>query len=120
MPDPKISVIIPFLNMRRFLADAVESVYAQTVPDWEILLVDDGSNDGGAEAALDYARRDPDRVRALLPGSSDAHGASAARNRGLQVARGEYHRLSRCRRHLAAGKTRTSTEDPGRIAPRRR
>jgi glycosyltransferase involved in cell wall biosynthesis len=90
MPDPKISVIIPFLNMRRFLSDAVESVYAQTVPDWEIVLVDDGSNDGSAEAAREYARRDPERVRALLPGSTDGHGASAARNRGLKIARGEF------------------------------
>ncbi|MBN2084361.1 MAG: glycosyltransferase family 2 protein [Anaerolineales bacterium] len=90
MPVPAISVIIPFLNMRRFLADAVESVYAQTVSDWEILLVDDGSDDGGAEAAQEYARRDPARVHALLPGPDDAHGASAARNRGLRIARGEY------------------------------
>ena len=90
MPFPAISVIIPFLNMRRFLADAVESVYAQTVPDWEILLVDDGSDDGGAEAAREYARRDPQRVRALLPEPADPHGASAARNRGLRSARGEY------------------------------
>ncbi|MGB7539414.1 MAG: glycosyltransferase family A protein [Anaerolineales bacterium] len=90
MPDPKISVIIPFLNMRRFLADAVESVYAQTEADWEIILVDDGSDDGGAEAAREYARRDPQRVRALMPEPSTPHGASAARNRGLKIARGEY------------------------------
>jgi glycosyltransferase involved in cell wall biosynthesis len=90
MTDPVISVIIPFLNMRRFLADAVDSVYAQTVSDWEILLVDDGSDDGGAELALEYARRDPRRVQALLPGPSTTHGASAARNRGLREARGEY------------------------------
>ena len=89
-PSPLISVIIPFLNMRRFLADAVESVNTQTVADWELLLVDDGSDDGSAEAAQEYARRDPLRARALLPASSDGHGASAARNRGLREARGEY------------------------------
>jgi glycosyltransferase involved in cell wall biosynthesis len=90
MTEPRISVIIPFLNMRRFLSDAVESVHAQTETDWEIILVDDGSNDGGAEAAQEYARRDPERVRALLTGPADPHGASAARNRGLRIARGEY------------------------------
>jgi glycosyltransferase involved in cell wall biosynthesis len=89
MPAPSISVIIPFLNMRRFLTDAVESVYAQTISEWEILLVDDGSTDGSAEAALEYARRDPARVRALLPGPADGHGASAARNRGLREARAD-------------------------------
>jgi glycosyltransferase involved in cell wall biosynthesis len=90
MPDPKISVIIPFLNMQRFLAEAVESVYAQTARDWELILVDDGSDDGGAEAAREFAGRDSARVRALLPGPADAHGASAARNRGLAAARGDY------------------------------
>jgi glycosyltransferase involved in cell wall biosynthesis len=90
MPSPAISVIIPFLNMRRFLADAVGSVQAQTVSDWEMLLVDDGSDDGSADLALEYARLDPSRTRVLLPSPSDSHGASAARNRGLRVARGQY------------------------------
>jgi glycosyltransferase involved in cell wall biosynthesis len=89
MTPPTVSVIIPFLNMRRFLPDAVESVLAQTAADWELLLVDDGSGDGSAELAREFAQRDPARVRALLPAASDAHGASAARNRGLREARGE-------------------------------
>jgi glycosyltransferase involved in cell wall biosynthesis len=90
MAAPAISVIIPFLNMRRYLAEAVASVYAQTDSDWEILLVDDGSDDGSAEAAREHARQDPGRVQALMPGPEDARGASAARNRGLRLARGEY------------------------------
>jgi glycosyltransferase involved in cell wall biosynthesis len=90
MTDPAISVIIPVLNMRRFLPDAVDSVYAQTIGDWEILLADDGSDDGSLEIALEYVRRDSPRVRVLAPSPSDIHGASAARNRGLRVARGEY------------------------------
>ncbi|MBN1439006.1 MAG: glycosyltransferase family 2 protein [Anaerolineales bacterium] len=90
MPSPRISVIIPFLNMHAFLAEAVESVYAQTLSDWELILVDDGSEDGSAARAREYARRDPSRVRALPPGPGDAHGASAARNRGLRSARGEF------------------------------
>jgi glycosyltransferase involved in cell wall biosynthesis len=85
-----ISIIVPFLNMKRFLPDAVESVYRQTVSDWELLLSDDGSDDGGMDLALDFARRDPRRVRVLRPSSDAAHGASAARNRGLGIARGEY------------------------------
>jgi glycosyltransferase involved in cell wall biosynthesis len=90
MADPSVSVIIPFLNMRRFLPEAVDSVRAQTETDWEIILVDDGSDDGGEELARSYARGDPSRIRALpLPGQS-ARGASAARNRGLKDARGEY------------------------------
>jgi glycosyltransferase involved in cell wall biosynthesis len=89
MATPDISVIIPVLNMRRFLPDAIESVYVQTAPDWEIILVDDGSDDGSMELALEYVQRDPSRVRVLAPSPSESNGASAARNRGLRVARGE-------------------------------
>jgi glycosyltransferase involved in cell wall biosynthesis len=85
-----ISVIIPFLNMRRFLPEAVESVRRQTREDWELILVDDGSDDGGTDFALEAAGRDSHRVRVLLPNSPCTHGASAARNRGLRVARGEH------------------------------
>jgi glycosyltransferase involved in cell wall biosynthesis len=87
---PKISVIIPFLNMRGYLPEAVDSVYAQTMTDWELILVDDGSSDGSVEWAGKIVRRDPDRVRLLVPSQNAVHGASAARNRGLQVAGGEY------------------------------
>jgi glycosyltransferase involved in cell wall biosynthesis len=90
MANPTVSVIIPVLNMRRFLPDAVESVYAQTAGDWEIILVDDGSDDGSADLALEYVQRDPSRIKVLASSPSSAHGASAARNRGLQIARGEF------------------------------
>ena len=90
MATPDISVIIPVLNMRRFLPDAIESVYVQTETDWEIILVDDGSDDGSMELALEYVQRDPSRVRVLAPSSPSSRGASAARNRGLQIARGDF------------------------------
>ena len=41
-----VTIGIPFLNARRYLADAVRSVFAQTHDDWELLLIDDGSTDG--------------------------------------------------------------------------
>ncbi len=90
MATPETTVIIPVLNMRRYLADAVESVYAQTDPDWELILADDGSEDGSVELALEYVRRDSARVRVLAPSATDPHGASAARNRGLKIARGDF------------------------------
>jgi glycosyltransferase involved in cell wall biosynthesis len=90
MATPDISVIIPVLNMRRFLPDAIGSVYAQTVGDWEIILADDGSDDGSVDLALEYVQRDPARIRVLAPSGVSTHGASAARNRGLQIARGDY------------------------------
>ena len=61
-----VSIGIPFLNARRYLADAVRSVFAQTHDDWELLLVDDGSSDG----SVDVVRHlDDPRVRVLSDGS---------------------------------------------------
>ncbi len=60
-----VSIGIPFLNARRFLADAVRSVFAQTHDDWELLLIDDGSTDG----SLDLVRGiDDPRVRIFSDG----------------------------------------------------
>ena len=59
---PAVSVIVPFLDVRAFLPDAIESVLAQTFPDWELLLIDDGSTDESSEIARDYARRCPGRI----------------------------------------------------------
>jgi glycosyltransferase involved in cell wall biosynthesis len=90
MANTAASVLIPILNMRRYLPEAVDSVYAQTFRDWELFLIDDGSTDGSLELAEEYVRRDPARVRVLPAAGGDAHGASAARNRGLREARGEW------------------------------
>ena len=44
-----VTIGIPFLNARRYLADAVRSVFAQTFADWELILIDDGSTDGSLD-----------------------------------------------------------------------
>lgn len=60
-----VSVIIPFLNAERFIQEAIESVFAQTYEEWEMLLVDDGSADGSTAIAQYYAQQYHDRVRYL-------------------------------------------------------
>ena len=87
---PVVSVIMIFLNEERFIRDAIESVLAQTYPAWELLLVDDGSNDGSTAIALDYARRYLGKIRYLQHEGHQNRGMSASRNLGLSVARGEY------------------------------
>lgn len=81
---PRVSVILPTRNRRAMLEEAIASVRAQTFTGWELLVVDDGSTDGTAEA---LAPRLADRRIRLLrtPGS----GPGAARNAGLREARGE-------------------------------
>jgi glycosyltransferase involved in cell wall biosynthesis len=79
-----VSVIIPSYNHARFLAEAVESVRAQTYPHWECLIIDDGSTDKTADIANRFVERDA-RIRYL---SQSNRGVSAARNRGLDEAHG--------------------------------
>jgi glycosyltransferase involved in cell wall biosynthesis len=86
---PAVSVIIIFLNGRRFLAEAIESVLGQSFGDWELLLVDDGSSDGSGEIAQSYAASSP-RIRCLAHPGGTNRGMSASRNLGLSHARGRY------------------------------
>lgn len=77
-----VSVIIPVYNCERYLAEAIESVLAQTYQNLEAIVVDDGSNDHSA----DVARSFQSRVRYYHQINA---GAGAARNRGVEFAGGE-------------------------------
>jgi glycosyltransferase involved in cell wall biosynthesis len=88
MTGPAVSAVIIFLDAERWLAEAIASVRAQTFADWELLLVDDGSRDGGTALARAEAARDPDRVRYVEHPGHANRGMSAARNLGLRHARG--------------------------------
>lgn len=86
---PVVSVIMPFLNVAPFLEEAIESVRAQTEPQWELLLCDDGATDGSSDIARRYAALDPERIRHLGHPDRGTHGASVTRNLGIAQARGE-------------------------------
>jgi glycosyltransferase involved in cell wall biosynthesis len=86
---PKVSIVIPFLNMGRFLPDSITSILAQTFEDWELLIVDDGSKPEEYSIAQTQRDRDPARIR-VLAAKAEPSGASAARNRGIREASGEY------------------------------
>ena len=85
-----VSVIIIFFNAERFMEEAIESVRAQTYGHWELLLVDDGSTDGGPEIARRYARQSPDQIHYWQHPDGRNCGKGASRNLGLRQARGEY------------------------------
>jgi glycosyltransferase involved in cell wall biosynthesis len=80
---PLISVLIGAYNAERYLGEAIESVFAQTYSDIELIVVDDGSTDATAEVAAGYG----DRL--TLVRQSNA-GNGAARNRALEEASGEF------------------------------
>src|SRR2546421_13123372 len=77
---PMVSVVIPVYNGERYLAEAIESVLAQTICTWELVIVDDGSADGTPGVAQRYAGRDA-RIRVVRQANG---GVAAARNRGMQ------------------------------------
>lgn len=81
---PLVSIIIPCHNAERWLAATLESALAQTWPNKEIILVDDGSTDGSLAAARQFSARG---VRVVTQANQ---GAAAARNHGLRLARGDY------------------------------
>ena len=84
---PLVSVIMPVYNAAPVLARAVDSVLAQTLDDWELILVDDASTDASRAAIKTVTRRDP-RISALFHPHNT--GAAAARNTGIAQARGRY------------------------------
>jgi glycosyltransferase involved in cell wall biosynthesis len=85
---PLVTVVTPIRNAARFLSETIESVLAQTYTRWELLLVDDGSDDGSGAIARAYAAEHPDRIRALSQPNAQRHCAGAARNVGVRHARG--------------------------------
>lgn len=83
MRRPKFSVIVPTYNYGPYLGKAVESVLGQTCPDFELVIVDDGSTDQTREVVAGYA--DP-RVKYIY---QENRGLPAARNTGIRAAQGE-------------------------------
>ena len=76
---PRVSVIVPAFNARPYLDETIASVVAQSLSDWELVVVDDGSTDGSADVADGWARRDT-RVQLVR---QTTRGVAAARNAGF-------------------------------------
>ena len=84
--DSRLSIIIPVYNNENYLCPALQSVLAQTYPDFEVLVIDDGSTDGSLAICREFAQKD-DRLRVI---QKENGGVSSARNRGLEEAAGQY------------------------------
>jgi glycosyltransferase involved in cell wall biosynthesis len=115
MPTPLVSILIPCYNAAPWLAATLESALAQTWPNKEIILVDDGSSDGSVAIAQRFAARG---VRVF---SRPNAGASAARNHALREAHGDFFQFLDADDLLSPGKLTAqlallATRAPGTVA----
>ena len=82
-----VSVIIPCLNAGKYISESIKSVLHQKFDEFEIIVVDDGSNDDTKEIVLDLKEKFENKIVLL---DNNGTGASAARNTGFNCSRGEY------------------------------
>jgi glycosyltransferase involved in cell wall biosynthesis len=86
MSEPIVSIIIPCYNAEAYVGEAIESALAQTYPSVEVIVVDDGSTDGSLEVIRSFGNR-------VRWETGPNRGGCAARNRGIEIATGEWVQL---------------------------
>lgn len=79
---------MPVYNSARYLSEAIESCLDQTYRKFELIIIDDGSNDDSKEIIEFYWRKYPDKIKVHF--FQKNQGAAAARNKGIKMARGDY------------------------------
>lgn len=84
--SPMVSVVMPVYNSQEFLEKSVGTILGQTFPDFQLILVDDGSKDESLKMLQEFQKMDP-RVQVI---SQKNQGAGVARNTGMAVASGKY------------------------------
>ncbi|KAA5544215.1 glycosyltransferase family A protein [Adhaeribacter rhizoryzae] len=88
--NPLVSVTTCFLNLEEYIGEMIESVLAQDYPNWELILLDDGSTDNSTVIAKDYAQRYPDKIFYHDHPGHQNLGLSASRNAAIKLANGEF------------------------------
>lgn len=83
---PVITVIVPVYNSERYLSKCIESILAQTYPDFELILINDGSSDASLDICSEHAKKDS---RIIIIDKANG-GVSSARNEGIRNASGEW------------------------------
>lgn len=82
MKSPIVSVIVPSFNSAKYIRQLVVSLLEQTLKDWELLIVDDNSDDDTCQIISEYSKNDY-RINLIVKSSSDLKGANCSRNIGL-------------------------------------
>ena len=84
---PLVTVITPAYNAERFIKETLDSVLVQSMENWEMIVIDDGSTDRTREIVAEYAKTD---TRIRLIENENNMGVARTRNRGIDMAQGEY------------------------------
>lgn len=103
MAVPLVSILIPSHNYGRFVGEAIDSIRQQTHPNWEVLVIDDGSSDNTREVVAPYCAADA-RIKYYY---QEQQGVSVARNFGFSKATGDYVQFLDADDVLAARKLET-------------
>ena len=82
----KVSVIIPVYNVELYLNQCIDSILCQTLKDFELICVNDGSDDSSLSILENYAKKDA-RIKVI---SQENQGAAIARNKAIELAQGDY------------------------------
>ena len=82
-----VSIIMPAYNAEKTIRESIESVISQTVKDWELIVIDDGSSDDTADIIAEFSNSDS-RIRFLK--NENNRGVSYTRNRAIELAKGEW------------------------------
>lgn len=98
----KLSYIIPVYNVEQYLRQCIDSILAQTMDDYEIILIDDGSPDSCPAICDEYKEKYPDIVKVI---HKKNEGCVIARNVGMEYASGEYIFFADSDDYLVADKT---------------
>ena len=87
MTEPVVSIIMPSYNAERYIAESIQSVIAQTFPDWELVITDDCSSDNTAAIARSFSDQDQ-RIRFKV--AENHSGIAGTRNQCIARAKGRY------------------------------
>lgn len=85
--EPLVSIIMPLFETEKYLQETIDSVLNQLYKNWELIIIDDCSNDSSFKIALDNSKKD-ERIKVYK--QKNNRGAAEARNKGVKIAQGNY------------------------------
>ena len=90
MKKKKIDIILPVYNSKQYISDTINSIFKQTYKDWNLIIIDDCSNDGTYKILEDFKNKYQNTNKVFLYRNIENKGQGFARNFGLKKSRSDY------------------------------